>query len=108
MAEFIFVAVLMALGMGAYWSFILLPRQREFTKRQNMARSLVEGDEVITAGGIVGKVMRIESDKGVAYVELADGLQVRVVIAAMLDRYDPEELAKNARMARQESAEPAS
>ena len=103
MAEFLFVGVILLLVMGGYWSFIILPRQRDFAKRQSMARALVEGDEVITAGGIVGKVRRIESDEGVAYVEIADGLEVRVVIAAMLEIYDPQELQKNARMAQKEA-----
>jgi preprotein translocase subunit YajC len=98
MTDFLFVSVILLLGMAAYWSFSLMPRQREFAKRQEMARSLVEGDEVITAGGIVGKVMRIDSEMGVAYVEVAEGLQLRVVTAALLDRYDPADIAKNAKM----------
>ncbi|MGJ3238968.1 MAG: preprotein translocase subunit YajC [Anaerolineae bacterium] len=103
MPEFLALAVILILGMGAYWSFFVFPRQRDFTKRQNMVRSLAEGDEIITAGGIIGRVRRIESDQGIAYVELADGLEVRVVIAAMLERYDAEELAKNARMGHSET-----
>lgn len=102
--EIIFVALVIFLGMAGYWSFSLMPRQREFAKRQEMARSLVEGDEVITAGGVVGKVMSIDSEMGVAYVEVADGLQLRVLTAALLDRYDPAEIAKNARMGQKTQA----
>lgn len=98
MGEFLLVGVLLLLGMGAYWAFILLPRQRDFTKRQLMVRNLAEGDEIITAGGIIGKVREIHSDQGFALVEIAEGTQVRVVIAAMLDVYDPQELAKHANM----------
>jgi preprotein translocase subunit YajC len=94
--EILLVGLVLLLGMAAYWSFSLMPRQREFAKRQEMARSLAEGDEVITAGGLVGKVMRIDSEMGVAYVEVAEGLQLRVLTAALLDRYDPVEIAKNA------------
>ena len=95
MSEFLLVAIFLIFALGAYWAFFLLPRQRDFVKRQRMARSLAEGDEVITAGGIIGKVRRIEGEQGIAYVELADGLEVRVVTASLLDRYDPDELAKN-------------
>lgn len=94
--EFLLVGLVLLLGMAGYWSFSLMPRQREFAKRQEMARSLAAGDEVITAGGLVGKVMRIDSEMGVAYVEVAEGLQLRVLTAALLDRYDPAEIAKNA------------
>ena len=96
--EILLVGLVLLLGMAGYWSFSLMPRQRDFAKRQEMARSLAEGDEVITAGGLVGKVMRIDSEMGVAYVEVAEGLQLRVLTAALLDRYDPAEIAKNAKM----------
>lgn len=103
-AEFLLVALFLTIAMGGYWVFRLMPQQREFVKRQQMARSLVEGDEVITGGGIVGQVRRIDSEKGVAIVEIADGVQIRILTAALIDRYDPEEIAKNVRMGQPENA----
>jgi preprotein translocase subunit YajC len=97
MQEFLFVAVILLLGMGAYWSMVLYPRQRDFQKRQRFVRTLVEGDEVITAGGIVGRVIDLEAEQGIARVELAEGVVVRMVSASLLSPFDPEELAKNAR-----------
>lgn len=102
MGEFIAVLVILLLGIGAYWSFFTFPRQREFSQRQNMVRSLAEGDEVITAGGLIGRIMQIEGDKGIAHVEIAEGLQVRLIVSSILARYDPEELAKNARKGQEE------
>ena len=49
MQEIAIVAVLLLLGMGAYWSMVIFPKQREFQKRQRFVRALAEGDEVITA-----------------------------------------------------------
>lgn len=98
MPDIILVALVLALGMGAYWSLVLFPRQRDFQRRQQMARTLAEGDEVITGGGIVGKVLRIDSDQGIAYVEIADGVVVRLLTAAMLERYEPGEVARNAQI----------
>lgn len=97
MQEFLFVAVILLLGMGAYWSMVLFPRQRDFQKRQQFVRTLAEGDEVITAGGIIGRVIDLEAEQGIARVELADGVIVRMVTASLLSPFDPEELAKNAR-----------
>lgn len=98
MAEIIFLAVVGSLALGGYWAMVVFPRQRDFQKRQHMARSLSAGDQVITAGGIIGKVQAIDAEQGVAYIEIADGVVIRLVTAAMLQAYDPEELAKNARM----------
>lgn len=92
----LFAAILF---IGSYWVFVLMPRQRDFRSRQQMARELAAGDEVITGGGLVGIVQRIDAEKGVAYVEIADGLVVRVLVAALLDRYDPDEIADNVRKA---------
>src|SRR5688572_13588204 len=89
MAEFLALAVLLLLGMAAYAAFSLMPRQREFQKRQQMARSLSAGDEVITFGGIIGKVQAIDGEHGIAHVELANGITVRIVTAAIMQRYEP-------------------
>lgn len=98
MQEIILLALVMALGMGAYWTMVVFPKQRDFQKRQKFVRTLAEGDEVITAGGIIGRIVGLEAEQGIAYVELAEGLVVRMIAASLLAPFDPEELAKNARM----------
>ena len=96
MQEVAFVALVLALALGAYWSFVLLPRQRSYQKRQRMARELQEGDEIITFGGIIGRVMAIDAAAGIATVEIAPGTRIRLVTAAMMRPYIPEELASDA------------
>lgn len=98
MAEIIAVGVILSLLGAGYYSMVLFPKQRDFTKRQNMARELARGDEVVTYGGIVGRVVSIDSTAGTAVLEIAPGVEVRMVIAALLYRYDPEEIARNARL----------
>jgi|SRR5690606_8534059 len=97
MQEVLIVAVVLLLGMGAYWSMVIFPRQRDFQKRQRFVRSLAAGDEVITAGGIIGRIIDLEAERGIAYVELADGVIVRMIAASLLSPFDPEELARNVR-----------
>ena len=98
MQEFALLAFLMLLGMGVWWSMITFPKQRTFQKRQEFARSLAEGDEVITYGGIIGKVIDIDVELGIAHVEIADGVVIRVLNAAMVQPYDAQEIARNALM----------
>lgn len=105
MQEFLIVAVILLLGMGAYWSMVLFPRQRDFQKRQQYVRSLAAGDEVITAGGIIGRVIELEAEQGVAYVEIADGMIVRMVAVSLLSPFDPDELAANARKGLEQEVE---
>jgi preprotein translocase subunit YajC len=97
MQEFGFLLVIMLLLMGGWWSFFVYPRQRDFNKRQQYVRSLSEGDEVITFGGMIGRVVDVDGEKGLVYLEIADGLIVRMVAASIVSEYDPEEIAENAR-----------
>lgn len=99
MNEIIILAVILVLGLGAYWSLVIFPRQREFQKQQKYVRELHEGDEMITFGGIIGKVMFIDADAGVAHVEIAPGITIRVVTAALMRPYDPAELAESVQKA---------
>ena len=97
MQEFALLALVMLLGLGAYWAMVVFPKQRDFTKRQRYVRELAAGDEVVTYGGIVGRVVSIEAGKGIAHVEIAEGVVVRLITAALVQPYDEVEFAKAAR-----------
>lgn len=99
MNEIIILAVILILGLGAYWSLVIFPRQREFQKQQKYVRQLNVGDEMITFGGVIGRVMSIEADAGIAYVEIAPNVTIRVVTAALMRPYDPAELAESVQKA---------
>jgi preprotein translocase subunit YajC len=106
MQEFVLVAVVLLLGLAGYWSMVTFPKQRDFQKRQRYVRTLSAGDEVITFGGIIGKVMDIDVDKGVAYVEVADGVVIRLLTAAVMQAYDPEQAARDARRGIEQASTP--
>lgn len=97
--EFVIFSVVMLLALGAYWSLVVYPKQYEYTKRQKFVRTLVEGDEVIMAGGLIGRVLEIRGPEGLAIVEIAPEVRVRAVTASLLQAFDPEELARNVQMA---------
>lgn len=103
--EFAAFSFFLLLVLGAYWSLVIFPRQRDFAKRQTFVRGLAEGDEVITAGGIIGKVIDIHGEEGIAIIEIAPGVTIRVISASVLGAYDPEELAQNARKGIQQQQE---
>jgi len=95
--EFVLLALVMLLGLGAYWAMVIFPKQRDFSKRQRYVSTLAAGDEVVTYGGIIGKVLAIDAEKGIAHVEIADGVVVRLITAALVQEYDPEAFAEAAR-----------
>lgn len=105
MQEIVVLGVVMVLALGAYWSLVIFPRQRDFQKQQRYVNALKPGDEMISYGGMVVKVIEIDPTTGVAQVEIADGVVVRMIAAALLRPYDPEELADNIRKSMQQGKE---
>lgn len=56
---------------------ILRPQQRKFAKHKAMVSALKKGDQVVTQGGLLGKVTAVRDDE--IEVEIAQGVRVRVV-----------------------------
>lgn len=98
MQEFALLAFVMVLVLGAYWAMVIFPKQRDFQKRQRYVRNLNIGDEVVTYGGIIGKVVNVETELGTVQVEIASGVVVRLIAAALVQPYDPEVFAQAARV----------
>jgi len=72
--------------------FLLIrPQQKKAKAHQEMVMALRRGDQVITQGGLIGKVSKVKEDNEIE-VEIADGVKVRVVqatIAQVLSKTEP-------------------
>ncbi|RHW16811.1 preprotein translocase subunit YajC [Sphingomonas gilva] len=60
-----------------FWFLLIRPQQKRMKEQQAAIAAVKKGDSVTTAGGIVGKVTRVEDDH--VEVEIAPGTKVRVV-----------------------------
>jgi preprotein translocase subunit YajC len=63
---------------------ILRPQQKRAKQHQEMVKNLRRGDNVITTGGLVGKVTKVVDDDQVE-IEIADGVRVRQVKSMVAD-----------------------
>ncbi len=72
--------------------FLLIrPQQKKVKEHQKMVEALRRGDQVVTQGGLIGKVTKVKDDSEIE-VELADGVRVRVVrntVAQVLSKTEP-------------------
>lgn len=91
-------------AQGAFTSFIPLilifaimyfllirPQQKKVKEHQAMVAALRRGDQVVTQGGLIGKVTKVKDD-GELEVEIATGVKVRVVqstISNVLNKTEP-------------------
>ena len=72
--------------------FLLIrPQQKKMKEHQTMVSNVRRGDQVVTQGGLIGKIAKVKDDNEVE-VELAEGVKVRVVkytIAQVLTKTEP-------------------
>lgn len=72
--------------------FLLIrPQQKKMKDMKAMVDALRRGDQVLTQGGIIGKVHKVGED-GVLEVEIADGVRVKVLkhtIAQVMNKTEP-------------------
>ncbi len=60
--------------------FLLIrPQQKKLKEHQAMVAALRRGDQVVTSGGIVGRVTRVKDGENEVEVEIAPNVNVRVV-----------------------------
>ena len=69
------ISFLPIIGMIAiFWFLIIRPQMKRQKDHQKKIAEVKKGDQVVTAGGLVGKVLKVDE----TYVELELGTNVRV------------------------------
>ena len=60
----ILLTVWYVVGLGAIFYFLLIRPQRQQQKQhEQMLKAVKRGDEIVTAGGIVGRVVHVKDDR---------------------------------------------
>lgn len=78
---------------GIMYFLLIRPQQKKVKEHQKMVAALRRGDQVVTQGGIIGKVSKVKENNEVE-VEIAEGVRVRVVqntITTVLSKTEPAE-----------------
>lgn len=74
-----------------FYFLLIRPQQKKMKEHRAMVEALRRGDQVVTSGGIVAKVSKVQDD-GMVEVEIADGVKVKVVkhtITQVLNKTEP-------------------
>lgn len=81
-------------GMGLiFWFLIIRPQMRRQKDHTAKISGLKKGDQVVTAGGLLGKVVKV--DEHYAEIELAQGVRVKAVKSTIGDIVPPAGSAAN-------------
>lgn len=77
---------LVAMGF-IFWFLILRPQMRQQKEHKAKIAALKKNDMVVTAGGLIGKVMKL--DDHYVELELAPGVKVKAVRSTLGDIIPP-------------------
>jgi preprotein translocase subunit YajC len=72
---------------GIFYFILIRPQVRKQKEHQALLQKLGKGDEVITRGGVIGKITGV-GDDGVLVLELQEKVRVRVPRAYVEGRWD--------------------
>lgn len=73
-----------------FYFFLIRPQQTKAKQHRQMLDALRRGDRVVTAGGVIGTVSKVEAEE--VLVDIAEGVRVRIVrstIANVLAKPEP-------------------
>ncbi len=82
-----FTLLPMILIFVVFYFLMIRPQQKRAKEHRNMVAELAKGDEVVTNGGVLGKITAV--DENFVGVEVTDGVQIKVqrmAIAQMMPR----------------------
>jgi len=64
---------------------ILRPQQKRAKEHREMVASVRRGDQIVTSGGLMGKISKVVDDADDVEVEISKGVKVRVVRSMISD-----------------------
>jgi preprotein translocase subunit YajC len=65
------------------WIVVVLPQNRARKAQQEVVSELKVGDQIVTVGGVIGKLTYLNPDEDLAKIEVASGVEIRIIPAAI-------------------------
>ena len=75
-----------------FYFFLVRPQQKRMQEYQKLMSGLRRGDRIVTTGGIIGTITKVEDKNAEVMVEIAEGVRVRLqrnAIAEVLAKTAP-------------------
>ena len=86
------------LMFGVFWLLVFRPQQKKAKAHKELIANLRRGDQVVTGGGIYGRVVKLEGGN-VVHIEIAPNVKVKVAqstIAEVVSKPEPEKAVEDA------------
>jgi preprotein translocase subunit YajC len=84
----------LALMFVAFYFLLIRPQRKRLEQQRSMQTSLGIGDQVVTSGGLIGTILRMDGD--IVTIELSPGSEARLARRFIAGRHDePDEIVED-------------
>ena len=83
--------IILAIIMVIFWFLVFRPESKKRKERERKVAGLKKGDQVVTTGGILGKVWKVDERSVVLIVDKDKDLKLRVLKTSIYEVGSPEE-----------------
>ncbi len=90
--SFIWTIMPLVLIFGIFYFLVILPQKKQQTQLKEMVAALKNGDEIVTNGGIVGKIIEVRETSFI--IRSAEKSNLEIGKAAVVGKRADEEVTK--------------
>ncbi len=66
-----------------FYFLLIAPMRKKQKKTQEMLSKLKKGDEVVTGGGIFGRIAALDEERGFVVLQISDTVKIKVLRSAI-------------------------
>lgn len=90
----VFIQMLPAFSMCLliFYFMVIRPREKKVQEMQTLIGGLKKGEQVVAAGGLIGRVASVEDDS--VLLEISPNVKIRVETSSIRSRYEPKSQKK--------------
>ncbi len=66
-----------------FYFLLIAPMRKKQKKTQEMLTKLKKGDEVVTSGGIFGRITALDEERGFVILQVSDNAKIKVLRSAI-------------------------
>ena len=88
---------------GVFYILLIRPQQKKVKLHREMINNLRRGDKIITSGGIIGSINKVNDNKELL-VEISENVEIKIAPGMVSDLYVSPDIEKQKVSAQKENA----
>lgn len=77
------LAITIAFVFILVWVIVVMPQNRARRNQEQVVQDLKIGEQIVTVGGVIGKLTYLNRDEDIARIEIAPGVEIRIIPSAI-------------------------